>query len=68
MTFVRVILRLSLLLQSTQTPFLAVSLETLVMTSLAERVAEPFETLVETITRGSASRLNVLSISLVSYS
>lgn len=32
----------------------------LVVASLAERVAEPFETFVETITRGSAGGLDVL--------
>lgn len=32
----------------------------LVVASLAERVAQPLETLVETVTGGSASRLDVL--------
>ena len=32
----------------------------LVVSSLAERVAEPLKTLVKPITRGSAGRLNVL--------
>jgi len=32
----------------------------LVVTGLAERVAQPLETLVETVTGGSASRLDVL--------
>lgn len=33
----------------------------LVVTSLAERVAEPFESFVETVSRGSTSGLNVLA-------
>jgi hypothetical protein len=32
----------------------------LLVTSLAERVAQPLQTLVETITRGGAGRLDVL--------
>ena len=32
----------------------------LIVTGLAERVAQPFETLVETVTRGSAGGLNIL--------
>jgi hypothetical protein len=35
-------------------------LSTNLLASLAERVAEPLKTLVQSITRGSASRLDVL--------
>lgn len=36
--------------------------DTLVVASLAERVAQPFETLVETVSGGSASGLDVLEV------
>lgn len=39
----------------------------LVVSSFAKRVAEPLETLVKSITGGSASRLDVLIALLVSY-